>query len=124
LLIVRSHTTSYAPCAKAKAACKPFDADKAQARAKAETAQRSKVRKAKQQMDVEWKAEILRKLDSLSELSRMRKDIWRIAVALEKLTGIEGQDSEEELLWWPESEGEEMEIQKSKEKCHKKVTTK
>ena len=40
--------------------------------------------------------EILRKLDSLSELSGMRKDIWRIAVVLEKLAGMEGEDSNEE----------------------------
>jgi len=58
-------------------------------------ARRSNARKAKQQMDAEWKAEILRKLDSLSELSGMRKDIQRIAVALEKLASIEGEDSDE-----------------------------
>jgi len=120
LLIVRSYATSCASCAKAKAACKPFDADKAQARAKAEIAQRSKVRKAKQQMDVKWKAEILRKLDGLSELSGMRKDIWRIAVALEKLTGIEGQDSEEELLWWPESEGRKRRYKRARRNVTKK----
>jgi len=44
-------------------------------------------------MDVEWKVEISRKLDSLSELSGMRKDIWRIAVVLKKLTGMKGEDS-------------------------------
>jgi len=95
-----SHTTSCTPCAKAKAACKPFDADRARAKAKAETARRSNVRKVKQQTDTEWKAEILRKLDGL------RKDIWRIAVALEKLAGMEGKDSDEEQISWPESEGE------------------
>jgi len=47
-------------------------------------------------MDAEWKVEILRKLDSLSELSSMRKDIQRIVVALEKLAGIEGEDSDKE----------------------------
>ena len=61
-----------------------------------ETARRSNARKAKQQTDVEWKVEILRKLDGLSELSGMRKDIRRIAVALEKLAGMEGKDSNEE----------------------------
>jgi len=65
-------------------------------KAKAETARRSNVRKAKQQTDTEWKAEILRKLDGLSELSSLRKDIWRIAVALEKLAGMEGEDSNKE----------------------------
>ena len=40
--------------------------------------------------------EILRKLNGLSELSGMRKNIWRIAVALEKLASIEGKDSDKE----------------------------
>jgi len=44
----------------------------------------------------------------------------RIAVALEKLAGIEGQDSNEKLLSWPEFKGEEMEIQGSKEKGKQK----
>ena len=96
LIFFCSHATFCAPCAKAKAACKPFDTDRARAKAKAETARRSNARKAKQQMDAEWKVEILRKLDSLSELSSMRKDIQRIAVALEKLAGIEGEDSDKE----------------------------
>jgi len=59
-------------------------------------ARRSNARKVKQQMDVEWKAEILRKLNGLSELSSMRKDTWRIVVALEKLAGMENEDSNEE----------------------------
>jgi len=42
------------------------------------------------------KRRFLGKLDSLSGLSGMRKDIWRIAVALEKLAGIEGKDSDKE----------------------------
>jgi len=70
--------------------------DRAQVKAKAETARRFNARKVKQQTDIEWKAEILRKLDGLSEMSSMRKDIWRIAVALEKLAGMEGEDSNEE----------------------------
>ena len=37
-------------------------------------------------------------------------------MALEKLAGTEGQDSDEELLSWLESKGEEMEVQGSKEK--------
>ena len=63
-----SHATSCAPCAKAKAACKPFDADRARAKARAETIRRSQTRKVKQQMDAEWKAEVSRKLEELSEL--------------------------------------------------------
>jgi len=70
--------------------------DRARAKAKVEMARRSNVRKMKQQTDAEWKAEISRKLDSLSELNSLRKDIRRIAVALEKLAGMEGKDSDKE----------------------------
>jgi len=109
-----SHATSCAPCTKA--ACKPFDVEKARAKAKAETARRSKARKVKQQTDAERKAEVLRKLEDLGELRGLRKDVRRIAVALEKLAGIEGQDSDEELLLWPEFKGEKIEVQRGKEK--------
>jgi len=94
--------------------------DKAQAKAKAETARRSNARKVKQQIDTEWKAEILGKLDGLSELSGMRKDIWRIVVALEKLAGMEDEDSDKEQILWPESKGELMEVQGSGEKGKQK----
>ena len=59
-------------------------------------ARRSKARKSKQQTNAEWKVEISSKLDGLSELSGIRKDIQRIAVALVKLAGMEGKDSNEE----------------------------
>jgi len=59
---------------------------------------------------------VSRKLDGLGKLQGLRKDVWRIAVALEKLAGIEVQDSNEELLSWPESEGEVTEVQGNKEK--------
>jgi len=52
----------------------------------------------------------------LDELSGLRKDVWRITVALEALASIEGQDSNEELISWPESEGEETEVQENREK--------
>jgi len=90
--------------------------DKARTKARVEMARRSKARKVKQQTDMEWRTEISRKLEDLSELSRLRKDVWRITVALEKLASIGGQDSDKELLLLPESEGEETEIQGSKEK--------
>jgi len=112
--------TSCAPCARAKAACKPFNANRAHAKAKAETVQRSRVRKVKQQMDAEWKVEISRKLDGLSKLSGMRKDIQRIVVVLEKLAGIEGRYSNEEQILWLESEGEIIEVQESREKGKQK----
>jgi len=60
--------------------------------------------------------EVLRKLEGLGELWGLRKDVQRIAVALEKLASIKGQDSDEELLSWPESEGEKTEVQGGKEK--------
>ena len=102
--------TSCAPCTKAKAACKPFDANRVHTKARAEVVQKSKVRKSKQQTDAEWKAEVSRKLEGLSKLQELRKDVQRIVVALEKLAGIEGQDSDEELLSWLESKGEEMKV--------------
>jgi len=43
-------------------------------------------------------------------LSGLRKDIQRIAVALEKLAGMEGEDSDKERISWLESEGELTEV--------------
>jgi len=60
--------------------------------------------------------EVSRKLKELSELRGLRKDVRRIAVVLEKLAGIESQDSDEGQISWPESEGEETEVQESTEK--------
>jgi len=77
---------------------------------------RSKARKTKQQMDTEWKAEVLQKLEGLDKLRGLRKDIWRIVVALERLASIESQDSNEEQISWLESEGEVTEVQGSIEK--------
>jgi len=67
-------------------------------------------------MDVEWKAEVLRKLDSLGKLQGLRKDVQRIAVVLERLAGIKSLDSNKELLSWLESKGEITEVQGGKEK--------
>jgi len=63
-----SHAKSCAPCSKAKAACKPFDADRAQAKARAETIWRSQARKMKQQTDAEWKEQVLEKLGKVDKL--------------------------------------------------------
>jgi len=41
-------------------------------------------------MDAEWKVKVLRKLDGLGKLQGLREDVQRIAVALERLAGIEG----------------------------------
>ena len=62
----------------------------------------------------------MRKLNGLSELSGIRKDIWRIVVALEKLAGMEGKDSDKERILWLESKGELTEVQGSKEKGKQK----
>ena len=70
----------------------------------------------KQQTDAEWKVEVLRKLEELSELRGLRKDVWRIVVALERLAGIKSQDSDEGQISWLESKGEETEVQESTEK--------
>ena len=67
-------------------------------------------------MDVEWKAEVLRKLEGLDKLSGLRKDVWRITVALEALASIEGRDSNEELILWLESEKDKTEVQENREK--------
>ena len=56
---------------------------------------------------MKWKAEASKKLEDLSELWGLRKDVQRIAVALEKLAGIEDQNSEEEQFLWLESERED-----------------
>ena len=116
LIILYSHVTSCAPCARAKAACKPFDAERACAKARVETVRRSRARKVKQQTDAEWKAEVLRKLEDLGELRELSKNVRRIAAALEKLAGIDGNDSDEEHISWPESEGELTEVTRNKGK--------
>jgi len=41
-------------------------------------------------------------------------------VALEKLAGMEGEDSDEERISWPESEGELTQVQESKDKGKQK----
>jgi len=79
-----SHAMSCTPCTKAKAACKPFDTDKTHTKTRVEAVWRSKARKTKQQMDMEWKVEVSRKLEDLSKLWGLRKDIWRIAVAVKE----------------------------------------
>ena len=75
------------------------------AKARVETIQRSRARKTKQQMDAEWKTEVLRKLKDLGELQGLRKNIQRITVALEQLTDIKGDNSNKEQISWLESEG-------------------
>jgi len=50
----------------------------------------------------------------------MRKDIWRIAVALEKLAGMKSKDSNKEQISWLESKGDKTKVQGSKRKGKQK----
>jgi len=70
----------------------------------------------KQQTDAEWKSEVSRKLENLGELRELSKNVRRIAVALEKLAGIKGVNSDEEHISWLESEGELTEVNRNKRK--------
>jgi len=100
------NTTSCSPCARAKAACKPFDADGARRKAKEETARRAQARKKKQQTDAEWKEQVLEKLGKVDKLVIQ---VRRIADALEKMAGMRSKTPEDDLISWPESGGEETE---------------
>ena len=51
--LVLRNATSCSPCARAKAACKLFDADRARRKAKDEMARRAQARKTKQRTDAE-----------------------------------------------------------------------
>jgi len=97
---------SCAPCSKAKATCKPFDADRAWAKARAETIRRSQARKTKQQTDAEWKGQVLEKLGKVDELV---VQVRRVANALERMAGMRLKTPEDNIISWPESGGEETE---------------
>jgi len=56
------------PYARAKAVCKPFDADGAWRKAKKEIVRRAQARKIKQRMDLEWKEQVLEKLGKVDKL--------------------------------------------------------
>jgi len=107
------NATSCSPCARAKAAYKPFDADGARRKAKEETARRAQARKMKQRTDMEWKEQVLEKLEKVDKLV---VQVRRVADALERMAGIRPKTPEDDLISWPESEGEETEVQESTEK--------
>jgi len=94
------------PCARAKAAYKPFDADGARRKAKEETARRAQARKKKQRTDAEWKEQVLEKLGKVDELVIQ---VRRVADALERMAGMKSKTPEDDIISWPESGGEEME---------------
>jgi len=100
------NATSCSPCARAKAACKPFDADGARRKAKEETARRAQARKTKQRTDAEWKEQVLEKLGMVDELV---VQVQRVADALERIAGMRPKTPEDDIISWPESGGEEME---------------
>jgi len=83
---------SCSPCARAKAACKPFDTDGAQRKAKAKTARRAQARKTKQQTDAKWKEQVLVKLEKMDELVIQ---VWRVADALKRMAGMRPKTPEE-----------------------------
>ena len=64
-------------------------------------------------MDAEWKEQVLEKLGKVDELV---VQVWRVVNALEKLAGIESQDSDEGQISWPKSKREETEVQESTKK--------
>jgi len=100
------NATSCSPCARAKAACKPFDADGARRKAKEETARRAQARKTKQRTDAEWKEQVLEKLGMVDELV---VQVRRVADALERIAGMRPKTPEDDIISWPESGGEETE---------------
>jgi len=93
-------------CARAKAACKPFDTDGAWRKAKEETARRAQSRKTKQRTDAEWKEQVLEKLGKVNKLVIQ---VWRVADALESMVGMRSKTPEDDIISWPEYRGEETE---------------
>jgi len=100
------NATSCSPCARAKAACKPFDTDGAWRKAKEETVRRAQARKTKQRTDAEWKEQVLEKLGIVDELV---VQVRRVADALERIAGMRPKTSEDDIISWLESGGEETE---------------
>jgi len=107
------NATSCSPCARAKAACKPFDADGARRKVKEETARRAQARKTKQWTDTEWKEQMLEKLEKVNELV---VQVRRVADALERIAGMRPKTPEDDLISWPESEEKKTKVLKSTEK--------
>jgi len=97
---------SCSPCARAKAACKPFDTNGAQRKAKEETARRAQARETKQRTDAEWKEQVLEKLGKMDVLI---VQVRRVADALERMAGVRSKTPEDDIISWPESGGEETE---------------
>ena len=69
-------------------------------------ARRAQARKMKQQMDMEWKEQVLEKLGKVDELV---VQVQRVVDALERIAGIRSKTPEDNIISWPESGGEETE---------------
>jgi len=80
--------------------------DGAWRKAKEEMARRAQARKMKQQMDMEWKEQVLEKLGKVDELVIQ---VQRVVDALERIAGIRSKTPEDNIISWPESGGEETE---------------
>ena len=55
-------------------------------------------------------------MEKLEKVDKLVVQVQRVTDVLEKLAGIESQDSDEGQISWLESEGEETEVQESIEK--------
>jgi len=104
--LVLRNATSCSSCVRAKAACKPFDADGTQRKTKDEMARRAQVRKTKQWTDVEWKEQMLEKLGKMDKLV---VQVQRVADALKRIAGMRLKTPEDNIISWLESREEEME---------------
>jgi len=60
----------------------------------------------KQQIDTEWKEQVLKKLEKVDELV---VQIQRVTDALERIAGIRSKTPENDLISWPESKEKEPE---------------
>jgi len=60
----------------------------------------------KQQMDLEWKEQVLKKLGKVDKLV---VQVRRVADALERIAGMRSKTPEDDIISWPESGGEETE---------------
>jgi len=100
------YTSKCALTARVKAACRPFNADRAWRKTKEEMMRRAQARRTKQRMDAEWKKQVLEKLEKVNKLV---VQVQRVADVLERIAGIRSKTLEDGIISWPESGGEETE---------------
>jgi len=95
--------------ARAKAACKPFNTDGAQRKAKEEMVRRAQARKMKKWTDTKWKKQVLEKLEKVDKLIIQ---VWRVVDVLERIAEVRLKTPEDNIISWLESRGEKTEILK------------